>query len=187
MSDEGIIVSYNTEKGFGFIKSATVDRDVFFHVSAFRHVSVPTPHMRVVFDVKVEAGGRKSASNIELLEVPEKARPKSDAHPRRPAREETPISIPYTAYVEIKEGSWAEKSYYGDLKLTDRQLQFEGKTRFQFSSKKISRSLRFVSSVEKQAFEPYVIKGGGPILIVTSARFLGGDLKTLINALRKRL
>lgn len=188
MSIQGVVVSYKTEKGFGFIKSATVERDIFFHISEYRCEGLPTPGVKVAFDLKDDADGRKSAYNISFLEAPEE--PHSDErihrHQRR-SHEENQSKQAYSASVSIREGWDTAKRYVGILNLDDRRLQFDGRS--WGTGKTINRSLRFITSVETPLFGPYKINGGGPKLFVESTNifFTGDDLKRLISALRSQI
>jgi len=180
MSVQGTIVSYKSERGFGFIKSANAERDIFFHISEFRHESIPELGMKVTFDLKDGADGKNSACNIRFIEAPREAysNSKVSRHHGR-SREEGQV---HTASVSITEG-WDSAEYHGALRLDDRRLQFDGNS--WFSGKVITRSRRFITSVKTPLFGPYEINGGGPILFVKSTNFLftGEDLKALIRVL----
>jgi cold shock CspA family protein len=183
MSVQGIVVSYKSERGFGFIKSASVERDLFFHISQFRHEDIPEPGMKVTFDLKVGADGRNSACNIRFIEASKETYSNSKLPRRDRYREkkQLPKQV-HTASVSITEGSDSAE-YSGTLRLDDRVLQFDGSS--WFTGKVITRSRRFITSVKTPLFGPYEIYGGGPKLFVKSTNFFftGEDLKALIRVL----
>jgi cold shock CspA family protein len=180
MSVQGIVVIYKSERGFGFIKSASAERDIFFHISEFNHESIPEPGMKVTFDLKDGADGKNSACNIRLIEVPKEAYSNSK-DPRHYGRSRKEEQV-HTASVVITEGRDSAE-YRGVLSLDDRRLQFNGNS--WFSVKVITRSRRFITSVTAPLFGPYEINGGGQKLFVKSTNFFftGEDLKALIRVL----
>lgn len=186
MSVEGVVVSYNIQRGFGFIKSAATQTDVFFHVSEFRHDGLPAPGMPVTFELKNGADGRVSARDVGVLVVDRdlkfsaKEMPSQESYAERSAPQRV-----YSALVRLREGSLGAKEYDGTLELNDRRLQFEG--RRWLSGKVIARPLHFVTSVEKPLFGSYVISGGGPKLFVSAQLFAGSDLRKLVSVIKSLL
>jgi len=185
MSIEGVVVSYKAEKGFGFIKSATVARDIFFHIREFRYEGLPTPGMKVTFEPKDHMNGRISACNIRLVEASQEPHSGKQG-PRRFSEEKQKQS--YTASASVSEGQdFSARQYFGTLDLDEKRLKFSGNR--WFTKKVITRSVRFITSVETPILGPYEIVGGGPNLYVESTNifFTGKDLKKLISALRSQL
>lgn len=182
----GVVVNYNSGKGFGFIKSSSFERDLFFHVSEFDPDEMPVRYMQVAFELKESADGRKSACNIRVLHAPNEAKSKIDIENRqRMLHKKTPSKQEYMADVKLKELPDFRAEYVGTLSLNDRQLKFEGSS--WITRKVITRQIRFITSVEVSLFGPYVITGGGPKLHIESSKFLfnKGDIKSLFSALKK--
>lgn len=186
MSVQGVIVSYNTQRGFGFIKSAATQTDIFFHVSEFRHDSLPVPGMTVTFEQKNGADGRISACGVGVLVADRDLQSSSAERPSQERyAERNPPQGAYSALVRLREGSQSAKEYEGTLELNEKRLQFEG--RRWFSGKVIIRPLHFVTSVEKPLFGSYVISGGGPKLFINAQLFAGSDLRKLMGVIKSKL
>lgn len=185
MSFQGVVVDYKPEKGYGFIKAATFERDIFFHISDFYPEGLPTRGLKVTFDLKDNADEKKSACNINFLQASEESQSKDDAQRnKRKLLKENSAEKELSAYVSVREDG-DTTTYVGTIKLTERQLHFAGN--YWMSTKSITRSLRFITSVETHLFDPYTITGGGPKLFVQSANiFFRGDIKKIISALKTR-
>ena len=67
MRQKGKIRSWNDQKGFGFIESASGSKDVFLHISALNNRGRrPEVGQVITFDVGVDRQGRPRASNVAL-------------------------------------------------------------------------------------------------------------------------
>ena len=66
---QGIVIWFNNQKGFGFIKSDLNESEVFVHISEVEKSGLFTllKDQKVSFDVQ-ESRGRFSACNIKLIE-----------------------------------------------------------------------------------------------------------------------
>jgi uncharacterized membrane protein YsdA (DUF1294 family)/cold shock CspA family protein len=77
MRFEGIVKTWNDERGFGFIEPAQGGQEVFVHVKALarrgRRLDV---NQRVTFEVELGPGGKKRARSVELVQAA-RARPAS--------------------------------------------------------------------------------------------------------------
>lgn len=74
MQFEGVLRSWDDERGFGFIAPTQGGQDVFVHVKAFkRKVGRPQPGQRVSFRVALGPQGKKRAVEVEVLQVPRRA------------------------------------------------------------------------------------------------------------------
>jgi len=82
MRFEGVIKSWNDERGFGFIESTQGGQEVFVHIKAFtRRGTRPQINERVSFEVEPAPQGKKRARNVESVKT---VRPKaSRASPAR--------------------------------------------------------------------------------------------------------
>ena len=68
MRFEGILKSWNDERGFGFLEPLQSHEDVFVHVKAFRRgVGRPQVGQAMSFEVEVGPEGKKRAKNVELI------------------------------------------------------------------------------------------------------------------------
>lgn len=73
MRFEGIIKSWNDDRGFGFIEPAQGGQDIFVHIKAFNGLQGrPQPAQRVTFQVEVGPQGKKRAFDVELAQLPRK-------------------------------------------------------------------------------------------------------------------
>lgn len=79
---DGVITSWNDERGFGFITPSQRGDEVFVHIRAVlnRQGERPREGQRVTFEVEPGAQGRKRAKGV-LLDTP------SNRRARRPARD----------------------------------------------------------------------------------------------------
>lgn len=62
----GVIVKYNVNRGFGFIKSNADGQDYFFHIKSVLSKKVPIQGMQVSFEITQSEKG-KMAINIEII------------------------------------------------------------------------------------------------------------------------
>lgn len=62
----GLIVKYNDNRGFGFIKSKTCEQDYFFHIKSVLSKKVPRQGMQVSFEITQSDKG-ETATKIEFI------------------------------------------------------------------------------------------------------------------------
>jgi uncharacterized membrane protein YsdA (DUF1294 family)/cold shock CspA family protein len=77
---EGIIKSWNDDRGFGFIEPTQGGQEIFVHIKAFRQrAGRPQEGQAVCFEVEVGPQGKKRAKNVEpvLSSHPAARRPPS--------------------------------------------------------------------------------------------------------------
>lgn len=68
MRFEGVIKSWNDERGFGFIEPKQGGEAIFVHIKAFsRSASRPQVSQRVSYEVEVGPPGKKRALRVELI------------------------------------------------------------------------------------------------------------------------
>lgn len=68
MRDDGVIRSWNDERGFGFIEPTLGGQEIFVHIKAFpRGATRPTVGQRVSFEVELGARGKKRARKVEAI------------------------------------------------------------------------------------------------------------------------
>jgi uncharacterized membrane protein YsdA (DUF1294 family)/cold shock CspA family protein len=88
MRFDGIIKSWNDDRGFGFIEPAQGGQDIFFHIKAFtQRNSRPQVNLPVSFEVEIGPQGKKRACNVAPIQ-PARARsnPQRSAPAQRGAR-----------------------------------------------------------------------------------------------------
>ena len=73
MNSKGILIRWNKSKGYGFIKSKTIDSDIFIHISELKQMS-RTPKIGDIihFVVTTENNGKKKATNAKIEGVNKK-------------------------------------------------------------------------------------------------------------------
>lgn len=82
MRFEGIVKSWNDERGFGFIEPTRGGEEIFVHVRAYaRGEGRPQAGQRVSFEVEVGPQGKKRACNVEVVK-PARLRVKVRRDPR---------------------------------------------------------------------------------------------------------
>ena len=70
MRFEGILKSWNDERGFGFIAPAQGGQEIFIHIKAFpRGAARPQPDQPLSFEVELGPQGKKRAKNVRLVSV----------------------------------------------------------------------------------------------------------------------
>ena len=70
MRIDGVIKSWNDERGFGFIEPTQGGQEIFVHVKAFRvRTGRPQIGQLVSFEVELGAQGKKRAKNVESIRV----------------------------------------------------------------------------------------------------------------------
>jgi uncharacterized membrane protein YsdA (DUF1294 family)/cold shock CspA family protein len=70
MRFDGIIKTWNDERGFGFIEPTQGGQDIFVHIKSFNGLrGRPQPEQRVTFEVEVGPQGKKRAARVELVQT----------------------------------------------------------------------------------------------------------------------
>ncbi|WP_457933751.1 cold shock domain-containing protein [Pseudoalteromonas sp. SCSIO 43210] len=70
--NKGLLKSWKTDKGFGFIKSDILEHDTFIHISALKHMSrKPKVGDTIYFDVATQSDGKSKAVNCRIEGVAE--------------------------------------------------------------------------------------------------------------------
>lgn len=63
---EGVIKSWNDQRGFGFIEPDQGGQEIFVHIKALRAIGGrPEIGQRVTFEVELNAEGKKRATKVE--------------------------------------------------------------------------------------------------------------------------
>lgn len=77
MRFEGLLKSWNDERGFGFIEPLQGSEEIFVHVKAFR-VRIGRPQVGQAMSFEVEFGpeGKKRAKNVDQIRPPRTSTPK---------------------------------------------------------------------------------------------------------------
>ena len=87
--NKGLLKSWKTDKGFGFIKSDTLEHDTFIHISALKHMSrKPKVGDTIHFEVATQPDGKTKAINCRIEGVAELKAPyqKHNQQPYRMAK-----------------------------------------------------------------------------------------------------
>ena len=87
--NKGLLKSWKTDKGFGFIKSDTLEHDTFIHISALKHMSrKPKVGDTIYFEVATQPDGKTKAINCRIEGVAELKAPyqKHNQQPYRMAK-----------------------------------------------------------------------------------------------------
>ncbi|MBH0042347.1 cold shock domain-containing protein [Pseudoalteromonas sp. SWXJZ10B] len=83
---KGLLKSWKTDKGFGFIKSDTLEHDTFIHISALKHMSrKPKVGDTIYFEVATQPDGKTKAINCRIEGVAELKAP-YQKHSNQPYR-----------------------------------------------------------------------------------------------------
>ena len=78
---KGLLKSWKTDKGFGFIKSDTLEHDTFIHISALKHMSrKPKVSDTIYFEVATQPDGKTKAINCRIEGVAELKVPNQTAN-----------------------------------------------------------------------------------------------------------
>ncbi len=82
MRFDGVIQTWNDERGFGFIEPTQGGDPVFVHIKAFppRH-GRPVALQQVTFEVELNHAGKKRAKNVEAFRAPRRAAPPRRSSP----------------------------------------------------------------------------------------------------------
>ena len=66
---KGTVKWFNPTKGYGFIKPATGDKDVFVHISAVERAGLTAlqDNQKIGYELQSGRDGRASASDLKLL------------------------------------------------------------------------------------------------------------------------
>ncbi|MBB1329218.1 cold shock domain-containing protein [Pseudoalteromonas sp. SR43-7] len=86
---KGLLKTWKTDKGFGFIKSDTLEHDTFIHISALKHMSrKPKVGDTIYFEVATQPDGKTKAINCRIEGVAELKAPyqKHNQQPYRMAK-----------------------------------------------------------------------------------------------------
>ena len=68
MRFEGLVKSWNDDRGFGFIEPSRGGQEIFVHIKAFPSgAGRPAPNLKVSFEVERSADGKKRAKNVMLM------------------------------------------------------------------------------------------------------------------------
>ncbi len=82
MRFEGVVKSWNDDRGFGFIEPTQGGQAIFVHIKAFpAGTGRPTPNLNVSFQVETGKDGKKRATNVQFarpVSLAYKPRQKSD-------------------------------------------------------------------------------------------------------------
>ena len=83
---KGLLKTWKTDKGFGFIKSDTLENDTFIHISALKHMSrKPKVGDTIYFEVATQPDGKTKAVNCRIEGVAELKAP-YQKHTQQPHR-----------------------------------------------------------------------------------------------------
>src|SRR5829696_7435296 len=85
MRFDGMLKSWNDERGFGFLEPLQGGEDLFVHIKAFRvRTGRPQVGQAVSFEVELGPQGRKRAKNVEPFRAmrPSRTKPRESPTPR---------------------------------------------------------------------------------------------------------
>ncbi|KAA1155238.1 cold shock domain-containing protein [Pseudoalteromonas sp. FUC4] len=84
--NKGLLKTWKTDKGFGFIKSDSLEHDTFIHISALKHMSrKPKVGDTIYFEVATQPDGKTKAINCRIEGVAELKAP-YQKHKQQPHR-----------------------------------------------------------------------------------------------------
>ncbi len=67
MRFDGIVKTWNDDRGFGFIQPNQGGQDIFVHIKSFPSgTGRPAPDLRVSFEVETSSDGKKRAKNVQF-------------------------------------------------------------------------------------------------------------------------
>lgn len=68
MRFEGLLKTWNDERGFGFIQPAIAGQEIFVHIKSFpAGFGRPAPGLKITFEVEQGTDGKKRAKNVMLV------------------------------------------------------------------------------------------------------------------------
>ena len=68
MRFDGVVKSWNDDRGFGFIEPSHGGQDIFVHIKAFPSgTGRPTPNLKVSFEVETGKDGKKRALSVQFV------------------------------------------------------------------------------------------------------------------------
>jgi uncharacterized membrane protein YsdA (DUF1294 family)/cold shock CspA family protein len=68
MRFDGVVKSWNDDRGFGFIEPTQGGQDIFVHIKAFPSgTGRPTPNLKVTFEVETGKDGKKRALGVQFV------------------------------------------------------------------------------------------------------------------------
>jgi len=83
---KGLLKTWKTDKGFGFIKSDTLEHDTFIHISALKHMSrKPKVGDTIYFEVATQPDGKTKAVKCRIEGIAELKAP-YQKHKQQPYR-----------------------------------------------------------------------------------------------------
>ena len=117
---EGVIKTWNDERGFGFIEPQQGGQEIFVHVKAFsRAVGRPQPNQPVSFEVEIGPQGKKRAKSVQFIRAARRPVRPSE-RPASPAQwgTATLFAIPaflllYLVVSVMWRASWLVAAVYG--------------------------------------------------------------------------
>jgi CspA family cold shock protein len=64
----GTVLSFDADKGYGFIRPDRGGPDIFVHISALEQAGINTltPNDRVTFDIEFDKRGKSRATNVKM-------------------------------------------------------------------------------------------------------------------------
>ncbi len=76
MRFDGVVKSWNDDRGFGFIEPTHGGQDIFVHIKAFpAGTGRPAPNLSVSFQVETGKDGKKRAMNVQIARPARVVRP----------------------------------------------------------------------------------------------------------------
>lgn len=105
MRIEGTLISWNDERGFGFIRPDSGGPDVFVHIRAFvSNGARPSASQRVAFEIEIGKEGKPRAGYVEIvgsaISSPRQVPPKSPP-PSMAALSAIPVFLLLCLWVEL--------------------------------------------------------------------------------------
>jgi uncharacterized membrane protein YsdA (DUF1294 family)/cold shock CspA family protein len=82
MRFEGLVKSWNDERGFGFIEPTQGGQEVFVHIKAFpSRAGRPQLNQRVTFEIELNPEGKKRARNVRVVGPSRTLKPRNNNNP----------------------------------------------------------------------------------------------------------
>jgi cold shock CspA family protein len=108
MRTHGKITRWNDERGFGFIRPAGAEADLFVHISAFPRDGVrPGVDELISFDVEAGPDGRQRAVRVMRAGQHTVRRPPATRQRRAPGRSRLARSLALAAFVGLGLVAWS--------------------------------------------------------------------------------